>query len=143
MTQPPTFIELLKNPALSAMEIRLLIGWYALSLTDLLRRKCITVRYAERVLFNLDVVQQLERHGLTDCVELIDWGMQLEDWEEHTPEGLSEALTTVAQLAQQLLGQSLPSPLPPAKSSQRRSHHQSSQSKSAPGAPRSSSEPRP
>ncbi len=105
MSQPlhTAFIDLLDNQALSDREIRRLIGWYALSLTDLLLRKCITLRYAERVLFNLEVVQKLEQRHLADCVELIDWGMQLEDWEDHTPEHLSEALTTIARLAQRLL----------------------------------------
>lgn len=115
----PTFVDLLQSPSLSVTEIRRLIGWYALSLTDLLRRRCITIRYAERALFNLDVVQKLEQRGLADCVELIDWGMQLEDWEEHTPDRLAEALTTVAQLAQQLLATSLPSPPLPAKPARR------------------------
>ena len=105
MQQPlrTAFIDLLSNQTLSDAEIRRLVGWYALSLTDLLRRKCITVRYAERMLFNLDVVQQLERRNLTDCVELIDWGMQLEDWEEHTPEQLGKALDAIAQLTHRLL----------------------------------------
>ena len=65
------------------------------------------MRYAEQVLFNLDVVRQLEKRRLKDCVELIDWGMQLEDWEEHTPEQLAEAINTVAQLAQQLLARNM------------------------------------
>ena len=110
MQQPlrTAFIDLLSNQTLSDAEIRRLIGWYALSLIDLLRRKCITVRYAERMLFNLDVVQQLERRHIADCVELIDWGMQLEDWEEHTPEQLEKALDTIAQLAQRLLEQTSP-----------------------------------
>ena len=99
----PTFPDLLKHPELSDMEIRRLVGWYTLSLVDLLRRKCITISYAERTLFNLDVVRQLERRSLEDCVELIDWGMQLEDWDEHTPEQLSGALMKIAELARQLL----------------------------------------
>jgi ADP-dependent phosphofructokinase/glucokinase len=97
------FIDLLSNQTLSDAEIRRLVGWYALSLADLLRRKCVTVRYAERMLFNLDVVQKLEQRHLQDCVELVDWGMQLEDWEEHTPKRLKEAIDTIAQLAQRLL----------------------------------------
>jgi hypothetical protein len=107
MQQPlnTAFIDLLSNQTLSDAEIRRLIGWYALLLTDLLRRKCITVRYTERMLFNLDVVQQLEQRHLTDCVELIDWGMQLEDWEEHTPAQLPEALSAIAQIAQRLVEQ--------------------------------------
>lgn len=106
MQQPlrAAFIDLLSNHTLLDAEIRRLTGWYALSLSDPLRRKCITVRYAERMLFNLDVVQQLEqRHLTTYCVELIDWGMQLEDWEEHTLEQLAEALDAIAQIAQRLL----------------------------------------
>ena len=98
-----TFVDLLERLELSDLEIRRLVGWYTLSLVDLLRRKCITVRYAERVLFNLDVVEQLERRSLADCVELVDWGMQLEDWDEHTPEQLTEAFMKIAELAQQLL----------------------------------------
>ena len=107
MQQPlnAAFIDLLSNQTLSDAEVRRLVGWSALSLADLLRRKCITVRYAERMLFNLDVVQQLEQRHLTDCVELIDWGMQLEDWEEHTLEQLPEALGAITQLAQRLLEQ--------------------------------------
>ena len=97
------FVNLLESPLLSDVELRHLIGWYALSLIDLLRRKCITIRYAERMLFNLDVVQKLERRGLEDCVELLDWGMQLEDWEEHTPNQLSDAFVTIERLAQRLL----------------------------------------
>ncbi len=103
------FIDLLSNQTSSDTEIRRLVGWCALSLTDLLRRKCITVRYAERMLFNLDVVQQLEKRHLADCVELVDWGMQLEDWEDHTPEQLAEALATITQLAQRLLTPNSPS----------------------------------
>jgi len=99
----PTFTDLLESPGISEGEIRRLVGWQALSLADLLRRKCITVRYAERALFNLEVVQQLERRGLVDCVELIDWGMQLEDWDEHTPDQLPDALVKITELAQQLL----------------------------------------
>lgn len=105
MAEPlsPTFAELLKSPGLSEREIRRLVGWQTLSLADLLRRQCVTVRYAERSLFNLEVVQQLERRGLIDCVELIDWGMQLEDWDEHTPDQLPDALVKISELAQQLL----------------------------------------
>jgi hypothetical protein len=99
---PAAFLNLLKNPGLPDIEIRRLVGWHALCLTDLLQRECVTVGYAERILFNLDVVQQLEQRGLMDCVELIDWGMQLEDWADHTPDDIAEALVKVAQLAQQL-----------------------------------------
>lgn len=90
MSQPVklSFIELLDNPALSAAELRRLIGWQSLVLVDLLRRRCVTIRYAEHLLFNLGVVQRLERRRLQDCVAVIDWGMQLEDWEAHTPEHL-------------------------------------------------------
>jgi hypothetical protein len=123
MQQPlrTAFIDLLSNQTLSDAEIRRLIGWYALSLIDLLRRKCITVRYAERMLFNLDVVQQLERRHLTDCVELIDWGMQLEDWEEHTPERLNEAIRTIMHLAQHLVENTPPTASKSAKSTRQRS----------------------
>ena len=94
-TLRPTFVDLLSSAALSDKEIRRLVGWSALSLADLLQRKCITVRYAEQALFNLDVVRQLEKRSLQDCVEVIDWGMQLEDWEEHTSEQLEEAINTI------------------------------------------------
>src|SRR5882672_12258232 len=93
-----TLIDLLDSTLLSDNEIHRLIGWSALSLTDLLRRKCITVRYAEQTLFNMNVVRILEQRRLEDCMEVVDWGMQLEDWEEHTPEELPEALTTIARL---------------------------------------------
>jgi hypothetical protein len=128
MSQPllPTFIDLLSSSALSDREIRCLVGWYAFSLADLLRRRCITVRYAEQVLFNLEVVRQLEKRRLKDCVELIDWGMQLEDWEEHTPEQLSEAINTVAQLAQQLLARSIKSSSILTKLARQRTQHQTS-----------------
>ncbi len=128
MSQPllPTFIDLLSSSALSDKEIRCLVGWYALSLADLLRRRCITVRYAEQVLFNLDVVRQLEKRRLKDCVELIDWGTQLEDWEEHTPEQLSEAINTVAQLAQQILARSIKSSSILTKLARQRTQHQTS-----------------
>lgn len=98
-----SLVEFLDREVLSDGEVRRLVGWQATVLIDLLRRQCITVRYAERVLFNLDVVQRLERRRLKDCVEIVDWGMQLEDWEVHTPERLPEALSTIGQLAQGLL----------------------------------------
>lgn len=105
MLQPAPFllVELLDRRTLSDAHVRYLIGWQALLLVDLLQRRCITVRYAEQVLFNLDVLQRIERRRLKECVELIDWGMQLEDWEAHTPEHLAEALSTIARLAQCLL----------------------------------------
>jgi len=105
MSQPVSLslFDLLDSEALSDEEVRCLVGWQASILVDLLRRQCITVRYAEQVLFNLDVVQSLERRSLKDCVEVVDWGMQLEDWEEYTPEHLPEALSTIARLAQRLL----------------------------------------
>ena len=114
------FIDLLSNQTLSDTEIRRLVGWYALSLAGLLRRKCVTVRYAERMLFNLDVVQKLEQRHLQDCVELVDWGMQLEDWEEHTPKQLKEAIDTIAQLAQRLLTPNSPSTAASTKSAKSR-----------------------
>ena len=108
--KPPLFeprtlslVDLLDSGTLSDVEIQRLIGWQAVVLVDLLRRKCITVRYAEQVLFNLEVVQRLERRRLQDCVAVVDWGMQLEDWEEHTPEHFPEALMTISQLAYRLL----------------------------------------
>jgi hypothetical protein len=105
MLQPAPFllVELLDRRALSDEQVRYLIGWQALLLVDLLQRRCITVRYAEQVLFNLDVLQRIERRRLKECVEVVDWGMQLEDWEAHTPEHLPEALSTIARLAQRLL----------------------------------------
>ena len=105
MLQPASFslVELLDRRALSDDQVRYLIGWQALLLGDLLQRRCITVRYAEQALFNLDVLQRIERRRLKECVEVVDWGMQLEDWEAHTPEHLPEALSTIARLAQRLL----------------------------------------
>ena len=105
MLKPAPFllVELLDGKALSDEEVRYLIGWQALLLVDLLQRRCITVRYAEQMLFNLNVVQRLERRGIKEAVELVDWGMQREDWEAHTPEYLPEALSTSAALAQRLL----------------------------------------
>jgi hypothetical protein len=129
-------VDLLDSQSLSDIEIRRLIGWYALSLVDLLRRRCITVRYAEQSLFNLDVVQKLEQRRLEDCIELIDWGMQLEDWEEHTPERLSEALTTIAQLAQHLLAISLTSPSSSTKPARQRTQRRTQLASSEPGSPR-------
>lgn len=128
MSRPlhPAFIDLLSSSLLSDREIRCLVGWYALSLADLLKRRCITVRYAEQVLFNLEVVQQLEKRRLTDCVEVIDWGMQLEDWEAYTPEQLSEAIDTVAQFAQQLLTQRLKSSSILTKPARQRTQRQTS-----------------
>jgi hypothetical protein len=120
------FIDLLSNQALSDSEIRRLVGWYALSLIDLLRRKCVTVRYAERMLFNLDVVQQLEKRHLADCVELVDWGMQLEDWEDYTPGRFAQALETIAQLAQQLLSSNSQPSLTSAKTAKSRTARHSS-----------------
>lgn len=122
-----TFIDLLSNQTLSNTEVRRLVGWYALSLADLLRRKCVTVRYAERMLFNLDVVQQLEKRHLADCVEVIDWGMQLEDWEEHTPKLLAEALDTIVQLALRLLEKASPTSSKSTKSSRPRYQREPSQ----------------
>jgi ABC-type Fe3+/spermidine/putrescine transport system ATPase subunit len=84
------------------------------------------VRYAEQVLFNLEVVRQLEKRRLKDCVELIDWGMQLEDWEEHTPEQLSEAIDAVAQLARHLLATSTKSSLLLTKPARQRPQRQTS-----------------
>jgi hypothetical protein len=51
MSQPVSLslFDLLDNEALSDEEARRLVGWQALILVDLLRRQCITVRYAERV----------------------------------------------------------------------------------------------
>lgn len=112
----PAFVDLLESSSLSDVEIRRLVGWQALFLIDLLQRKCITIRYAEQSLFNLDVIRQLEKRGLADCVELIDWGMQLEDWDEYTPDDLPEALTKVAQLAQRLLTMNITSTPPPTSS---------------------------
>lgn len=126
-TLRPTFVDLLSSAALSDKEIRRLVGWSALSLADLLQRQCITVRYAEQALFNLDVVRQLEKRSLQDCVEVIDWGMQLEDWEEHTPEQLEEAINTIAQLAQHLLGTNTKSSPPCTKPSRQRTQRQTSE----------------
>jgi hypothetical protein len=105
VSEPGTLslIDLLDSSTLSDVEIQRLIGWQALVLVDLLGRKCITVRYAEQLLFNLEVVQRLERRHLKDCVAVVDWGMQLEDWEEHTPEHFPEALMAISQLAHRLL----------------------------------------
>ncbi|MBI3756849.1 MAG: DUF3969 family protein [Deltaproteobacteria bacterium] len=118
-------IDLLGSSSLSDIEIRHLLGWYALSLTDLLRRRCITVRYAEQTLFNMDVVKKLEHRPLEDCVELIDWGMQLEDWEEHTPDRLTDALTTIEELAQRLLVTNSPSAPSSVKPGRKRTQRQS------------------
>ena len=96
-------MELISNRSLSNEEVRCLIAAQALLLTDLLRRKCITLRYAEQVLFNLDVVKDLEKRKLKDCVEIIDWGMQLEDWEEHTPERLDQAFEKIQEMSRSIL----------------------------------------
>jgi hypothetical protein len=122
-----SLVNLLESDMLSDVEMRHLIGWQALLLVDLLQRRCITVRYAERALFNLDMVRRLEQRRLQDCVELLDWGMQLEDWEEHTPEQLHEALTSLAQLARNLLpvrSTSTSIPSEPAQQRKRRRQHQ-------------------
>ena len=95
--------QLIGSRSLSNEEIRRLVSAQALLLIDLLRRKCITVRYAEQALFNLDTVKSLEKRKLKDCVEIIDWGMQLEDWEAHTPERLDKAFQKIYDIAQNIL----------------------------------------
>ena len=95
--------QLIGSRSLSNEEIRRLVSAQALLLIDLLRRKCITVRYAEQTLFNLDTVKSLEKRKLKDCIEIIDWGMQLEDWEAHTPERLDKAFQKIYDLAQNIL----------------------------------------
>lgn len=99
----PSIVDLLDGKKLSDGEVRRLIGWQGLLLVDLLRRRCVTVRYAEQMLFNLEVAQRIEQRRLKDCLEVIDWGMQLEDWEAHTPDQVPEALSTIARLARGLL----------------------------------------
>lgn len=99
-------LELIGSRSLSNDEIRRLIAAQALLLVDLLRRKCITVRYAEQSLFNLDTAKGLEKRKLKDCAEIIDWGMQLEDWEQHTPEKLYEALATMDRMAHKIISKS-------------------------------------
>lgn len=96
-------LELISSRSLSNDEIRRLVAAQALLLVDLLRRKCITVRYAEQALFNLDTVKGLEKRKLKDCVEIIDWGMQLEDWEQYTPEKLDEALEAIDRMAHKII----------------------------------------
>ncbi|MBI4526977.1 MAG: DUF3969 family protein [Deltaproteobacteria bacterium] len=105
MLQPASLaiLQLLDSKTVPDKEVRYLIGWQALVLVELLQRRLVTVRYAEQMLFNLDVVQRLDRRRLRDCVEVVDWGMQLEDWEAHTPEHLTEALSRIGGLAQRLL----------------------------------------
>ncbi len=95
-------MEIISSQSVSNEEVRRLVATHALLLIDLLRRKCITLRYAEQALFNLDVVKGLEKRKLKDCVEIINWGMQLEDWEEHTPEQLDEGLRKISEMAQSI-----------------------------------------
>ena len=67
------------NLPCSRREVRRLVAAQTLLLIDLLRRKCITLRYAEHVLFKLHILKSLEKRKLKDCTEIIDWGMQLEN----------------------------------------------------------------
>ena len=36
-------------------------------------------------------------------LKIIDWGMQLEDWEEHIPERMPEALDEIQKMARKTL----------------------------------------
>jgi hypothetical protein len=96
-------VKLIGSRSLTNGEIRRLVAMQALLLTDLLQRKYITLRYAEQCFFNLDTVKSLERRKLWECVEIIDWGMQLEDWEEYTPRQMKDAFHKISEMSSKIL----------------------------------------
>ena len=96
--------DMLLDEASDPEEITRTIARLSLFLIDLLEGGAVTVAYVERVLYNLDVVTAAERRGLApECIELLDLGMQFEDWEEHTPHELPEAFARARELARKLL----------------------------------------
>lgn len=97
-------LDLLSDEACPPDEIARTVARLGLLLIDLLDGGAVTVRYVERVLFNLEVVTAAERRGLApECIELLDLGMQFEDWEEHTPDELPAALAQARELSRKIL----------------------------------------
>ena len=97
-------LEMLSDEVTPPDEIARTIARLSLFLIDLLEGGVVTIRYAERVLYNQDVVEASERRALaSDCIELLDLGMQFEDWEEHTPDDLPQAFAQARELSRKLL----------------------------------------
>jgi hypothetical protein len=72
-----------------------------------LRAKEMIAAQACREFFNLDNYLEIKRRKLSkDLVELFEWGMELEDVTEISPDGVSDSFDHMAQLASRVMQKS-------------------------------------
>jgi Protein of unknown function (DUF3969) len=72
---------------------------------------------AQSDLLNLDTYTAARRHRLNRrLLEILEWGMELEDVAELAPQGLGESYSHMTALARQVIGDSLPKSRSSAKS---------------------------
>ena len=90
------------SPSQRLLERR--IAQLALGVVSALRAGRMTFDDAWRELFNLDVYGEAKRRGLSaTVVELLQWGMELDDVADLAPDGLPESYGRIESLASQVL----------------------------------------
>ena len=84
--------------------VEYIIAHLNLKIVEEMRRGRLGLRDAEDLLYNLDVSLKLNRRKVSKvCREIVDWGMQLEDWIEYTPSKTDDAYELLERFSEKIL----------------------------------------
>src|SRR6266704_4122738 len=104
-----TFVHTAATNGSSKKELERRLAEIGLGIVGELRAGKMSIAQAEHDLFNLDTYVAARKQRLNrDLIELLQWGMELEDVAELAPRGIQESFQKITLLARKVIQQSLP-----------------------------------
>jgi hypothetical protein len=102
-----TIVDVFFEGGGSKKEMERRLAEYALGIACALEAAEVTIGQAEYDLFNLDVYNAAKKNRLSKTfIEMLEWGMELEDVAELSPRSLHESIVKIRQLAREVISKS-------------------------------------
>ncbi len=99
-----TVVDALAGTSAPNREVERKLAELALGIVCALEELQTSVEQAERDLFNLETYNAAKSRRLgPDLIELLEWGMELENVQDLAPEGLSESYEKMKLLARRVI----------------------------------------
>ena len=99
-----TIIDAFAEGGVSKIEMERRLAEYALGIAYALEASEISVEQAEDDLFKLDIYKAAKKNRLSKkLIEMLEWGMELEDVAAISSKALTESISKIRQLARGII----------------------------------------
>lgn len=103
--------EFIANKNIPTELVEYILAHLNLKIVEEMREGKFDLADAEDLLYNFKVCSKLDRRKVSRaCREIIEWGMQLEDWKDYTPSKLNQVYDRLEEFSKKILKKKFVSP---------------------------------